>query len=86
MGSKLWVGISTTKGLSSDFTCLDATYRRRAFDTLPLSYSTTLGALLAQHDETWKERSIYYINKTLVGYELNYTSIEKACLEVVFSY
>ena len=27
---------------------------------------------------------IYYICRTLVAYELNYTSIEKACLVVVF--
>lgn len=45
----------------------------------------TLGALLAQHDETGKERSIYYINRTLVGHEINYTFIEKKFLAVVFS-
>jgi hypothetical protein len=44
-----------------------------------------LGALLAQQDETRKERVFYYINRTLVGYELNYTSIEKTCLAVVFA-
>lgn len=31
-----------------------------------------------------KERVIYYINCTLVSYELNYTSIKKPCLVVVF--
>lgn len=45
---------------------------------------TTLGALLAQHDETRKERDIYYISRTLVGHDINYTFIEKACLVVVF--
>lgn len=46
---------------------------------------TTLGALLAQLDDEGKERTIYYINRTLVGYELKYMLMEKACLAVVFS-
>ena len=46
---------------------------------------TALGALLAQHDDHGRERAIYYISRTLVGYELNYTPMEKACLAVVFS-
>lgn len=45
----------------------------------------SLGALLAQENQQGKERAIYYINKTLNGYELNYTFIEKACLTVVFT-
>lgn len=44
-----------------------------------------LGALLAQHDDKGKQRAIYYISRTLIGYELNYTSIEKACLVVIFA-
>ena len=47
--------------------------------------ANSLGALLAQQDESRKEREIYYINHTLVQYELNYTCIEKACLVVVFA-
>ncbi|GLJ30928.1 hypothetical protein SUGI_0616090 [Cryptomeria japonica] len=39
-----------------------------------------LGVLLAQQDENGKERAIYYISRTLVGYELNYSTIERACL------
>lgn len=53
-----------------------------------LYLSTTkvsLGALLAQEDPTRKERAIYYINKTLNRYELNYTFIEKDFLVVMFS-
>ena len=45
----------------------------------------TLGAPLAQHDDNDRERAIYYISRTLVGYELNYTPMEKAFLAVVFS-
>ena len=47
--------------------------------------ATSLGVLLAQEDETRKERPIYYISRTLVAYELNYSIIEKACLAVVFA-
>ena len=43
------------------------------------------GALLAQSDETGKERAIYYISQTLVAYKINYTSIEKSCLAIVFA-
>ncbi|MCH2901951.1 hypothetical protein K3V98_14790, partial [Listeria monocytogenes] len=43
-----------------------------------------LGALLAQLDDACKEMAIYYISHTLVGYELNYTPMEKACLAMVF--
>lgn len=46
---------------------------------------SSLGALLAQLDEQGKERAIYYISRTLVSYEVNYTSIEKDCLAVVFA-
>ena len=46
---------------------------------------TSLGALLAQHDENKKERAIYYISRTLVAYEKNYLMIEKACLAIVFA-
>lgn len=49
-----------------------------------LEIVATLNALLAQHDENGKERAIYYISRTMVGHELNYTSIDKSCLLVVF--
>ena len=44
----------------------------------------SIGALLAQENDQGKERDIYYISRTLVNYELNYTFIEKACLAIVF--
>lgn len=47
--------------------------------------ATSLGALLAQHDEHGKERAIYYISRTLVTYEINYNNIEKASCHVPFS-
>ena len=45
----------------------------------------SLGGLLAQQDHEGKEKAIYYISQTLVSYELNYSSIEHACLVVVFA-
>lgn len=47
--------------------------------------TVVLGALLAQTDDQGKEHVIYYISRILVGYELNYTPIERACLALVFS-
>ena len=45
----------------------------------------SLGGLLAQQDHDGKEKAIYYISQTLVSYEVNYSSIERACLAVVFA-
>jgi len=49
------------------------------------STTAALGAHLAQHDDSGKEQAIYYISRTLVGYELNYSSMEKTCLALVFA-
>ncbi|TYK02888.1 uncharacterized protein E5676_scaffold968G00270 [Cucumis melo var. makuwa] len=45
----------------------------------------SLGALLAQEKEKGKERALYYLSKTLVGAEVNYSSIEKMCLALFFA-
>lgn len=50
-----------------------------------LATSIALGPLLAQQDVEGKEKVVYYIIRTLVGYELNYTPIEHVCLIVVFA-
>ena len=44
-----------------------------------------LDALVAQPDDTGKKKAIYNISHTLVGYELNYTPLEKACLAIIFA-
>lgn len=44
-----------------------------------------LGALLAQTDEIGKDHAIYYISRTLIGYELKYTPIKRVCLALLFS-
>ncbi|XP_074300119.1 uncharacterized protein LOC141631334 [Silene latifolia] len=44
----------------------------------------SLGAMCAQEIEDRKERALYYLIRTLVGAELNYSAIEKICLALVF--
>ena len=50
-----------------------------------LATTTCLGALLAQHDENGKEQAIYYVNRTLALYEVNYINIEIYFLTITFS-
>lgn len=40
---------------------------------------SSLGVLLAQHNEEGKEHALYYLSRTMVGVELNYSPIEKIC-------
>ena len=42
-------------------------------------------ALCAEENEESKERALYYLNRTLVGAELHYSSIEKMCLALMFA-
>ncbi|KAM1353366.1 hypothetical protein ACFX2H_032866 [Malus domestica] len=46
---------------------------------------SSVGALLAQENESQKKGVFYYLNRTLTGAELNYSSIEKMCLALVFA-
>ncbi|XP_074297588.1 uncharacterized protein LOC141628330 [Silene latifolia] len=45
----------------------------------------SLGAMCAQEIDDCKERALYYLSRTLVGVELNYSPIEKICLALVFA-
>ncbi|MBV8801981.1 MAG: reverse transcriptase-like protein, partial [Gammaproteobacteria bacterium] len=45
----------------------------------------SLGGLLAQKNEDDKEVATYYISRTLVGAEHNYSPIEKICLALIFA-
>ncbi|KAG9458861.1 hypothetical protein H6P81_003369 [Aristolochia fimbriata] len=45
----------------------------------------SVGPLPSQNDENNKERSLYYLSRTLVGAELNYTPIKKTCLALIFA-
>ncbi|KAK3023355.1 hypothetical protein RJ639_042753 [Escallonia herrerae] len=44
---------------------------------------TSLGALLAQHNDQGKENSLYYLSWTLVGAKLTYMAMEKFNIEYV---
>ena len=45
----------------------------------------SLGAWLAQEDESGLERPVYYLSRILKGPELNYSRAEKTCLALVFA-
>ncbi|XP_019258730.1 PREDICTED: uncharacterized protein LOC109236944 [Nicotiana attenuata] len=45
----------------------------------------SLGALLAQENEEGKEQAFYYLSRTLIGAEMNYTPIEKICLALLYA-
>ena len=44
----------------------------------------SLGAMCAQDGDDGKEVALYYLSRTLVGAEMNYSPIEKICLALVF--
>ncbi|KAG9458335.1 hypothetical protein H6P81_002843 [Aristolochia fimbriata] len=44
-----------------------------------------VGVFLAQSEENNKEWLLYYLSRTLVGAKVNYMSIEKACLALIFA-
>jgi hypothetical protein len=46
---------------------------------------TSIGALLAQHNDEGKEVACYYLSRTMVGAERNYSPIEKLCLTLIFT-
>ena len=45
----------------------------------------SLGVLLAQENEEGKENALYYLSRTLLGAELNFSPIEKTCLALMFA-
>ncbi|KAK2976716.1 hypothetical protein RJ640_013972 [Escallonia rubra] len=50
-----------------------------------VAMDTSLGALLAKHNDQGKENAMYYLSQTLVGVELRYTTMEKVCFALVFA-
>lgn len=44
----------------------------------------SIGALLAQKNESHKGHALYYLSQTLISPELNYTPIKKTCITLVF--
>ncbi|RVW67504.1 Retrovirus-related Pol polyprotein from transposon 17.6 [Vitis vinifera] len=45
----------------------------------------TLGCMLAQIDDSGKERAIYYLSKRMLEYEVKYVMIERFCLALVWA-
>ncbi|XP_070004415.1 uncharacterized protein LOC142163405 [Nicotiana tabacum] len=45
----------------------------------------SLGALLDQENEEGKEQALYYLSRTLIGVEMNYTPAEKICLALLYA-
>ena len=43
-----------------------------------------LGCMLAQIDDSEKERAIYYLSKRMLEYEVKYVMIERLCLALVW--
>ncbi|KAM1151571.1 hypothetical protein ACFX19_034882 [Malus domestica] len=50
-----------------------------------VAQESSVGALLAQENEYHKEKTLYYLSRTLTGAELNYSPIEKMCLTLMFA-
>jgi hypothetical protein len=48
-----------------------------------VAYEDTIGMVLVQEDDELHEHVIYYLSRTLLGPELNYTHVEKLALVVV---
>ena len=44
-----------------------------------------LGCMLAQLNDSGKERSIYYLSKRMLEYECKYIMIERLCLSLVWA-
>ena len=44
-----------------------------------------MGSILAQEGKEWHtKKAIYYLNKRMTGYELNYSPLEKTCWALVW--
>jgi len=45
----------------------------------------SVGALCARENSEGNERTLYYLSRTLIGVELNYSPVEKMWLPLVFA-
>ena len=50
-----------------------------------LGSDIALGCLLAQLDDSGKERVVYYLSKRILEYECKYIMIERLCLALVWA-
>ncbi|RVW97606.1 Retrovirus-related Pol polyprotein from transposon opus [Vitis vinifera] len=50
-----------------------------------MAFSVALGCMLAQLDDSGKDRAIYYLSKRMLDYETRYVMIERYCLALVWA-
>ncbi|CAL2256248.1 unnamed protein product [Prunus armeniaca] len=75
---------SIKKYLSSS-PLLGAPIRGKSLILYIAAQERSIGALLAQKNESHKEQALYYLSRSLTGPELNYIPIEMTCLALVFA-
>ena len=68
--------------LSSSFS---ASHTRVASASVLVRFRHGLGCMLAQLDDSGKERTIYYLSKRMLEYECRYIMIEHLCLALVWA-
>lgn len=64
---------------------LSAPVKGRPLILYTAAMPTSLGALLAQNNDDGKKTALYYLSRTLVGAECNYSDVEKIYLALVFA-
>ncbi|KAA0051156.1 uncharacterized protein E5676_scaffold863G001210 [Cucumis melo var. makuwa] len=69
----------------SNLTVLGASVPGKPLILYITAQERSLSALLAQEKEKGKERALYYLSRTLVGPEVNYSPIEKMYLALFFA-
>lgn len=85
MDRKMLGSFPSTKRLSFEHTSVNISYSRTTSIVIHISNELSSWSSIGKHDKNGKERAIYYISRTLIDYELNYTPIERACLVVIFA-
>ncbi|RVW64710.1 hypothetical protein CK203_058020 [Vitis vinifera] len=62
-----------------------AAYTRPSSTPILVSSDVALGCMLAQLDDSGKDRAIYYLSKRMLDYETRYVMIERYCLALVWA-
>ncbi|RVW63776.1 Transposon Ty3-I Gag-Pol polyprotein [Vitis vinifera] len=60
-------------------------YTRPSSTPIPISFGRGFGCMLAQLDDSGKDRAIYYLSKRMLDYETRYVTIERYCLALVWA-
>ncbi|RVW34699.1 Retrovirus-related Pol polyprotein from transposon 17.6 [Vitis vinifera] len=64
---------------------LGTSYTRPSFTPILSVSDVALGYMLAQLDDSSKDRAIYYMSKRMLDYETRYVMIERYCLALVWA-